>query len=158
MKTIFKFFTAGRNYPVYIFFCFFILVHTCAQALPRVKILATGGTIAGAGTSSERAGYKAGALPIDELLNAVAEIHKIAAITGARISSAGSEDMSIDIWLKLNKRINEIFSKGEADGIVITHGTDTQEETAFLLNLVVKSDKPVVLTGSMRAATAISAD
>src|SRR6188768_4097697 len=126
--------------------------------LPRVKILATGGTIAGAGTSSERAGYKAGALPIDDLLNAVPEIHKIAVVTGEQISSVGSQDMSIEIWLKLNKRINEIFAKNEADGIVITHGTDTQEETAFFLNLTVRSDKPVVLTGSMRAATAISAD
>src|SRR5262245_45876994 len=102
MKKFFNFFSAGRNYPAYLFFCFFILVHTCTQALPRVKILATGGTIAGAGTSAERAGYKAGALPIDELLNAVPEIHKIATITGEQISSVGSQDMSIDIWLKLN--------------------------------------------------------
>lgn len=126
--------------------------------LPRVKILATGGTIAGAGAAADKAGYKAGALPIDELLNAVPQIHKIATVTGEQISSIGSQDMSIDIWLKLNNRINEIFAKNEADAIVITHGTDTQEETSFFLNLSLRSDKPVVLTGSMRAATAISAD
>ncbi len=126
--------------------------------LPRVKILATGGTIAGAGSAADQAGYKAGALPIDDLLNAVPQIHKFARVTGEQISSIGSQDMSIEIWLKLNKRINEIFAKDEADAVVITHGTDTQEETSFFLNLTLRSDKPVVFTGSMRAATAISAD
>ncbi len=126
--------------------------------LPRVIILATGGTIAGAGTSADRAGYQAGALPIDELLNAVPQIHKIAKVTGEQISSVGSQDISIEIWLKMNKRINEIFAKNEADAIVITHGTDTKEETAFFLNMTVRSDKPVVMTGSMRPATGISAD
>lgn len=126
--------------------------------LPRVIILATGGTIAGAGSSADRAGYQAGALPIDELLNAVPQIHKIAKISGEQISAVGSQDISIEIWLKLNKRINEIFAKNEADAVVITHGTDTKEETAFFLNLSLRSDKPVVLTGSMRPATGISAD
>ncbi len=141
-----------------VFVCLFFLNVVSAQNLPRVKILATGGTIAGAGTSSDRAGYKAGALPIDELLNAVPQIHKVATITGEQISSVGSQDMSIEIWMKLDKRINEIFAKNEADAIVITHGTDTQEETSFFLNLTLRSDKPVVITGSMRPATAISAD
>ncbi len=131
---------------------------TFAQNLPRVKILATGGTIAGAGKSADRAGYQAGALPIDDLLNAVPEIHKVAKVTGEQISSVGSQDISIEIWLKLTKRINEIFAKNEADAIVITHGTDTKEETALFLNLAVKSDRPVVITGSMRPATGISAD
>ena len=126
--------------------------------LPRVKILATGGTIAGAGASSDKAAYKAGALPIDDLLNAVPAIHKYAQVTGEQISSIGSQDMNIEVWLKLNKRINEIFANNEADAVVITHGTDTQEETSFFLNLTLRSDKPVVFTGSMRAATAISAD
>jgi L-asparaginase len=134
----------------------FIQVH--AQQLPKVKILATGGTIAGAGAAADQAGYKAGALPIEQLLNAVPQIHKYAQVTGEQISSVGSQDMSIEIWLKLNKRINEIFANNEADAVVITHGTDTQEETSFFLNLTVRSDKPVVITGSMRAATAISAD
>lgn len=124
----------------------------------RVKILATGGTIAGAGASSTRAAYKAGELPIDQLLNAVPDIHKLAKVTGEQIASIGSQDMSIDIWLKIAKRINEIFKNNEADAVVITHGTDTQEETSYFLRLTVKYDKPVVLTGSMRPATAISAD
>jgi L-asparaginase len=129
-----------------------------AQQLPRVIILATGGTIAGAGASSDRAGYTAGKIPIDQLVGSIPTVKKIANITGEQIASVGSQDMTIDIWKKLAVRINEIFKNNEADGIVVTHGTDTQEETAYFLDLVVTSEKPVVLTGSMRPATAISAD
>ncbi len=136
-----------------------IAISTYAQGnLPRVKILATGGTIAGAGASADRAGYKAGALPIDELLNAVPEIHKFANVTGEQIASVGSQDMTIDIWKKLATRINQIFANNEADAVVITHGTDTQEETAFFLDLTVAHKNVVVVTGSMRPATGISAD
>ena len=129
-----------------------------AQQLPRVIILATGGTIAGAGTASDRAGYTAGKIPIDDLIGAIPTVKKIATITGEQISSVGSQDMTTEIWKKLAVRINEIIAKKEADGIVVTHGTDTQEETAYFLDLVVPSAMPVVLTGSMRPATAISAD
>lgn len=132
-------------------------MHSIAQNV-RVKILATGGTIAGAGASATRAAYKAGELPIDELLNAVPDIHKLAKVTGEQVASIGSQDMSVDIWLKIAKRVNEIFKNNEADAIVITHGTDTQEETSYFLSLAIKYDNPVVLTGSMRPATAISAD
>jgi L-asparaginase len=126
--------------------------------LPRVKILATGGTIAGAGNAADRAGYKAGALPIDELLAAVPQIHKIANVTGEQIASVGSQDISVAIWQKLAVRINEIFEKNEADAVVITHGTDTQEETSYFLDLTVHYKNTVVITGSMRPATGISAD
>lgn len=129
-----------------------------AQNLPRIIILATGGTIAGQGTNPDRAGYIPGKLPIQDLLSSIPSINKIAAVKGEQVASVGSYDMTIEIWIKLAKRINEIFAKNEADGIVITHGTDTQEETAYFLNLTVKSDKPVILTGAMRPATAISAD
>jgi L-asparaginase len=129
-----------------------------AQNLPRVIVLATGGTIAGQGTSATSAGYIPGKLPIEELLKNIPSIEKIANVKGEQIASVGSYDMTVQIWMKLAKRINEIFDKNEADGVVITHGTDTQEETAYFLNLTVKSEKPVVLTGAMRAATAISAD
>src|SRR5689334_12612783 len=137
---------------------FLLLVVFAHAQLPRVIILATGGTIAGAGASSDRAGYTAGKIPIDDLIGSIPTVKKIATITGEQIASVGSQDMTIDIWKKLAVRINEIFAKNEADGIVITHGTDTQEETAYFLDLVVTSKKPVVLTGSMRPATAISAD
>jgi L-asparaginase len=137
---------------------FFILVAQVNAQLPRVIILATGGTIAGVGASSDRAGYEAGKIPVDQLVGAIPTVKKIATITGEQISSVGSQDMTIDIWKKLAVRINEIIAKKEADGIVVTHGTDTQEETAYFLDLVVPSSMPVVLTGSMRPSTAISAD
>src|SRR6187200_2483348 len=137
---------------------FILIIGANAQQLPRVIILATGGTIAGAGASADRAGYEAGKIPIEDLIGAIPTVKKIATITGEQISSVGSQDMSIDIWKKLAVRINEIIAKKEADGIVVTHGTDTQEETAYFLDLVVPSTMPVVLTGSMRPSTAISAD
>ena len=104
--------------------------------LPRVIILATGGTIAGAGASADRAGYTAGKIPIDDLIGSIPTVKKIVSITGEQVASVGSQDMTIDIWKKLAVRINEIFAKNEADGIVITHGTDTQEETAYFLELL----------------------
>jgi L-asparaginase len=136
----------------------FILITQAQAQLPRVIILATGGTIAGAGASADRAGYTAGKIPIDDLIGTIPSIKKVANITGEQVASVGSQDMTVDIWKKLAIRINEIFKNNEADGIVITHGTDTQEETAYFLDLVITSEKPVVITGSMRPATAISAD
>jgi L-asparaginase len=137
---------------------FLVLIAQVQAQLPRVIILATGGTIAGAGKSSDRAGYTAGKIPIDDLIGSIPTVKKVANITGEQIASVGSQDMTTEIWKKLAIRANEIFAKDEADAIVVTHGTDTQEETGYFLDLVIKSDKPVVLTGSMRPATAISAD
>jgi L-asparaginase len=91
------------------------------------------------------------------MIDAVPNIRKLADLSGEQISNVGSQDMSVKIWFDLARRINELLA-GDVDGIVITHGTDTQEETAYFLNLVVKSDKPVVLTGSMRPSTALSAE
>ena len=125
---------------------------------PNVVILATGGTIAGAAASGTQAGYTSGAVTIDAMLTAVPGIKDLANIKGEQISNVGSQDMSFDIMLTLAKRINELLAKNDVDGIVVTHGTDTMEETAFFLNLAVKSDKPVVMVGSMRPSTAVSAD
>ena len=125
-----------------------------ASALPKIHILATGGTIAGAGQSATKSNYSAGQVAISSLLDAVPEINDIAEVTGEQIVSIGSQDMNDDVWLTLAKRINELLS-GDVDGIVITHGTDTMEETAYFLNLTVKSNKPVVLTGAMRPSTAM---
>jgi L-asparaginase len=124
----------------------------------NVVILATGGTIAGAAASGTQAGYKSGAVTIDAMIAAVPGISDLAQIKGEQISNVGSQDMSFDIMLKLVKRINELAKSNDVDGIVITHGTDTLEETAFFLNLTVKTDKPVVMVGSMRPSTAVSAD
>lgn len=129
-----------------------------SQESKRIIILATGGTIAGSGESATKAAYTAGKVPIDDLLNAVPQIHNYGKITGEQIASIGSQDMNIVTWLKLSKRINEIFKNNEADAVVVTHGTDTQEETAYFLDLTVMYDKPVVLVGAMRPSTAMSQD
>ena len=128
------------------------------KKLPNVVILATGGTIAGAAATGTQSGYTSGAVTIDAMLQAVPGIKELANVKGEQISNVGSQDMSFDIMLKLASRINELAPTAGVDGFVITHGTDTMEETAYFLNLVVKTDKPVVLVGSMRPSTAVSAD
>jgi L-asparaginase len=128
------------------------------QRKPNIVILATGGTIAGAAATGTQAGYTSGAVTIDAMLKAVPGATDLANIKGEQIANVGSQDMSFDILLKVAKRINELLPSPDVDGIVITHGTDTLEESAFFLNLVVKSDEPVVLVGSMRPSTAVSAD
>ncbi|HET6371491.1 MAG TPA: type II asparaginase [Nitrospiria bacterium] len=128
-----------------------------ANAKPKIVILATGGTIAGAQASTTEAGYKAGSFSVDQLISAVPALKDIADLSGEQVANIGSQTMTNEVWLKLAQRVNEVL-KGDAAGVVITHGTDTLEETAYFLSLVVKSDKPVVLVGSMRPATAIGAD
>jgi len=128
------------------------------NALPNVVILATGGTIAGAAKSGAQSAYTSGQVTIDAMINAIPEVTKIANIKGEQISNVGSQDMSFEIMLKLAERINTLKDNTSVNGIVITHGTDTMEETAYFLNLVSKAKIPVVLVGSMRPSTAISAD
>ena len=150
-------FIVQKYFIALIIACSFHLVAN-AQKLPRVIILATGGTMAGKGSSPDRAAYESGKILISDLLVAIPSINKLVDVQGEQIANVASSNITIEIWLKLAKRIKEIFAKNEADGIVITHGTDTQEETAYFLSLTIRSDKPVVLTGSMRPSTAISAD
>ena len=126
--------------------------------MPRVHILATGGTIAGKAGSEVEAGYRAGEVGVKTLLASVPGLDDLAQVTGEQIAQIGSQDMDDGLWLKLAARVNALFAADEADGIVITHGTDTAEETSFFLTLTVKSDRPVVLTGAMRPATSLSAD
>jgi L-asparaginase len=128
------------------------------KKLPNIVILATGGTIAGAAASGTQAAYTSGAVTIDAMLAAVPGIRDLANIKGEQISNVGSQDMTMDIMVTVAKRCNQLLAKDDVDGIVITHGTDTMEETAFFLNLTVKSEKPVVMVGSMRPSTAVSAD
>ncbi len=130
-----------------------------AKALPKVTIVATGGTIASAGGSATQlTDYKGGAFSAEQLISAVPGLKDYAQISAEQIVNIGSSNLTFDVLLKVAKRINELLASKDVDGIVVTHGTDTMEETAYFLNLVVKSKKPVVLVGSMRPATAISAD
>jgi L-asparaginase len=131
---------------------------TAKDTKPNVVILATGGTIAGAAATGTQAGYTSGAVTIDTMIAAVPGINDLANLKGEQISNVGSQDMTLDILLKLAKRINDLAKSNDVDGIVVTHGTDTMEESAFFLNLTVKTDKPVVMVGSMRPSTAVSAD
>lgn len=137
------------------------LVLACVPAswaLPKVKVLATGGTIAGAQATQTDAGYKSGSFSVDDLIDAVPQLKDIAELSGEQVANIGSQTMNHEVWLKLAASVNESFQDPGLAGIVITHGTDTMEETGYFLSLVVKSEKPVVLVGSMRPATAISAD
>jgi L-asparaginase len=129
-----------------------------AAELPQVVILATGGTIAGQQKKPGEAGYTAGQVAVDAIIAAVPELHAVAQVRGEQIASIGSQDMSDQIWLRLLRRIGELVNDQAVGGIVVTHGTDTIEETAFFLDLTVATDKPVVLVGAMRPATAVGAD
>ena len=130
-----------------------------ARTLPRIAVLATGGTIAGSAPDATRtAGYQAGVVGVDQLLGAVPGLGAIAQIRAAQLASIDSKDLQPALWTQLAQRINELLASDDVDGVVITHGTDTLEETAYLLHLAVKGTKPVVMTAAMRPASALSAD
>jgi L-asparaginase len=129
-----------------------------AADLPRIRVLATGGTIAGAQASATDYSYRTGVYDVIALLSAVPNLDKLAVITGEQVANIGSQDMNDEVWLRLARRVNAVLAEPGIDGVLITHGTDTLEETSYFLSLVTRSDKPVVMVGSMRPATAISPD
>lgn len=144
---------------------FFIFVFVSFQSgviaaqLPHIIVLGTGGTIAGTASSdTQTVGYKPGDLSVDKLVSNLPELKNVAQVTGEQISNIGSENMTSDVLLKLSARANELLARKDVDGIVITHGTDTLDESSYFLNLTINSAKPVVFTASMRPATSVSAD
>ncbi len=125
---------------------------------PRIVILATGGTIAGSAGSSTQASYKPGVISVEQIIATVPDIEKLAFLKGIQICNISSQNMELSIWLRLYNTIDSLFTNDLCDGVVITHGTDTMEETAYFLNLTIKHSRPVVLTGAMRPSTSLSAD
>lgn len=125
---------------------------------PKVVVLATGGTIAGKGKPGDVAGYRPGAISIHSLTQSISGLGEIADIEEIQVSNINSDDITSSLWLRLAGLINTLSLRDDIDGFVITHGTDTMEETAFFLHMVVKTEKPVVVTGAMRPSTATSAD
>jgi L-asparaginase len=136
----------------------FQLIITEGAEQPTIVVLATGGTIAGQGAQSTQAQYEPARTPVEELLRAVPEIQSLAQVRGEQFCQIASQDMTTGLWVQLACRVNELLAGEVVDGIVITHGTDTMEETAYLLSLTTASQKPVVLTGAMRPPTSLSAD
>jgi glutamin-(asparagin-)ase len=126
---------------------------------PRILILATGGTIAGAAASSSSiSSYTSAVTGIEQIVAAVPAIKNVADVTGEQVLQIGSESFNNERLLLLARRVSAAVKSDAVDGVVITHGTDTMEETSYFLNLTMRTHKPVVLTGSMRPGTALSAD
>lgn len=145
-----------KIYSLVVLFALFISLSMAAK--PKIRIIATGGTIAGVSASATSSAYSAGQVGVQTLIQAVPQMLDLADVSGEQLVNIGSQDMNDEVWLKLAKRINQLLNNEGYDGVVVTHGTDTMEETAYFLNLTVHSDKPVILVGSMRPSTGISAD
>ena len=135
--------------------------------MKNIVILATGGTIAGAGEQGKDIGYKSGSIKAQTLIDAIPELKNVANICVEQFCNINSDDVTSEIWIALAKRIQELLQRSDVDGVVIMHGTDTMEETAFFLNLTLGGSapsaagnvaKPVIMTGSMRPATAAEPD
>ncbi|MBO4360565.1 MAG: asparaginase, partial [Eubacteriaceae bacterium] len=124
----------------------------------RIAIVATGGTIAGAGEVGKSLEYRAGEISVSDIIESIPNINDLAVLECHALFSLDSNEMDPDKWLLLAGTINDLLDRDDIDGCVVTHGTDTLDETSYFLNLTVSSVKPVVLTGAMRPATATSAD
>ena len=125
---------------------------------PRIVLLATGGTIAGTGEPGKDIGYQSGSLPAEKIAGVVPGLSDIAEIKTIQVCNLNSDDMTDSIWIDLAQRINDLSREPDTDGFVVTHGTDTLEETAYFLNLTIKTGKCVVVTGAMHPATSSAPD
>ena len=136
------------------------LVSQSPSDRPSLLLVSTGGTIAGRGVGSTRLNtYAAGALRGEDLVAALPELQQVATLTVTSIADVDSADLQFSHWTELVRCIREALATDPAlAGVVITHGTNTLEETAWLLELLIEDPRPVVLVGAMRPATALSAD
>jgi glutamin-(asparagin-)ase len=152
----------ARPFAWFILLCAALLAAMPAlaqNAKPNVVIVATGGTIVGAGaTSANSATYQAAKVPVDQLIAGVPELANIANVRGEQAFQIASESFTNEKLVQLAKRIAQLVKDPAVDGVVVTHGTDTLEETSYFLTLVIHTDKPIVIVGSMRPGTAMSAD
>lgn len=126
--------------------------------MKNIVIVATGGTIAGSGKVGKATNYQAGKININDIIDSIPMINEVADLTAIQLFNVDSNEMDEEHWLILANKINELAQNDDVDGIVVTHGTDTLDETAYFLNLTIHTYKPVVLTGAMRPASATSAD
>ena len=125
----------------------------------NIVILGTGGTIAGqAASASDNIGYTAAQVGVAQLVAAIPSLAALGPLVIEQVAQVDSKDMSFDVWVKLAGRVSHFLAQPDVQGIVITHGTDTLEETAYFLQAVCSPDKPVVLTCAMRPATALVPD
>ncbi len=127
-------------------------------SLPNITIYATGGTIASCGSTNTQTTYYSVDVGIQTLIDAVPQLLNNSNIRGQQVSNTDSGSITSKILLNLTKLINNELAKPGSQGVVVTHGTDTLEETAFFLDLTVRSEKPVIMTGAMRPSTSLSAD
>lgn len=125
---------------------------------PRIAVLATGGTIAGSGQAGKDTGYKSGVISAESLISSAPALAEVADTQAVQVCNINSDDITDKIWIELANTINRMAKDDSVTGFVVTHGTDTLEETAYFLNLTIKTDKCVVVTGAMRPATAASPD
>ncbi|WDA40013.1 asparaginase [Erythrobacter sp. BLCC-B19] len=125
---------------------------------PRILVLGTGGTIAGAGSGGTGAGYRPGGLPLDVLVGHLAALGLAAELVPQEIARIGSQDIGFAEWQALHAACIGAMDDPAIDAVIITHGTDTAEETGFLLDLTLPTTKPVILVGAMRPADAVGAD
>ena len=124
----------------------------------RIVVLATGGTIAGVGDVGEDTGYVSGQISGEALVASVPELAEYADVVAEQVCNVNSDDITDKIWIALSRRIAELQEDDAVDGIVVTHGTDTMDETAYFVSLTVKCEKAVIFTGSMKPATAKNPD
>ena len=127
-------------------------------SIPTIHVIGTGGTIAGAGSSTTTAAYESGRVDTSDLVVAVEGLNQVAEVRTETLFATGSENLGPIQWRRLARRIEALTETADIDGVIVTHGTDTLEEAAFFLDLVCKPKKPVVLTAAMRPSTALSAD